>query len=257
MAQKEDEDDIFDEKTFGDIDADQHIHTASGVEDDEAKEAEEAPFELYEEEEEFSFIKSKEEQNQDQDQAELQDSENASTMKEEPLQEDQLSMEQAATTVTDEVLEDLADEDFSSKEQITKEPVDQQEEDPSSVLPTLAAGAAAMAALGTGMAAALKDSGVKDAELQQVYPSPTLEKARLEKEERAKAIGRIPVTLGVELSKISIPASKLIELQEGSVLSLSTTITEPVTLVANGHPVARGVLVQIGEVVGVRITHIL
>lgn len=67
----------------------------------------------------------------------------------------------------------------------------------------------------------------------------------------------VPVILTVELGKISIPLEELADLKPGMTLSLSRHAREPVELTSSGRLVARGELVQLDDVLGVRILNIL
>ena len=63
----------------------------------------------------------------------------------------------------------------------------------------------------------------------------------------------IPVTLTVELGRVSLPLRKLADLKPGDVLELGRHAREPVELTSNGRLVARGELVQIDTELGVRV----
>ncbi len=66
----------------------------------------------------------------------------------------------------------------------------------------------------------------------------------------------VPVTLVVELGRISLPVHQVADLKPGDVLALARHAREPVELTSNGRLVARGELVQIDTELGVRVTHI-
>lgn len=66
----------------------------------------------------------------------------------------------------------------------------------------------------------------------------------------------LPVTLVVELGRVSLPLSRLADLQPGDVVELQRHSREPVELTSGGKPVARGELVQIDNELGVRVTHV-
>jgi type III secretion system YscQ/HrcQ family protein len=67
----------------------------------------------------------------------------------------------------------------------------------------------------------------------------------------------LPVTLVVELGRVSLPLTALADLKPGEVLGLSRHSREPVELTSNGRLVARGELVQIGDELGVRVLRVL
>jgi flagellar motor switch protein FliN/FliY len=67
----------------------------------------------------------------------------------------------------------------------------------------------------------------------------------------------VPITLTVELGKINMPLEQLADLKPGMTLSLLRHAREPVELTSAGRLVARGELVQIDDVLGVRILNVL
>ncbi len=66
----------------------------------------------------------------------------------------------------------------------------------------------------------------------------------------------IPVTLTVELGRISLPLARLADLKAGDVVELGRHPREPVELTSGGRLVARGELVQIDTELGVRVTSV-
>lgn len=66
----------------------------------------------------------------------------------------------------------------------------------------------------------------------------------------------VPVTLTVELGRISLPLGRLADLKPGDVLDLGRHSREPVELTSNGRLVARGELVLIDTELGVRVTNV-
>jgi type III secretion system YscQ/HrcQ family protein len=65
-----------------------------------------------------------------------------------------------------------------------------------------------------------------------------------------------PVTLTVELGRISVPLGRLAGLKPGEVLELNRHSREPVEITSGGRTVARGDLVLIGDELGVRVTSV-
>ncbi len=65
---------------------------------------------------------------------------------------------------------------------------------------------------------------------------------------------KVPVSLTVEVAKLKMSLDKLLKLKPGNVLELGVQIEKGVNLVANGQCVAKGELLQIGDVIGVKIT---
>jgi flagellar motor switch protein FliN len=73
----------------------------------------------------------------------------------------------------------------------------------------------------------------------------------------ANPSAEIPVTLVVELGRVSLSLSRLADLKNGDILELGRHTREPVEITSNGKLVARGELVQIDTELGVRITNVL
>lgn len=67
---------------------------------------------------------------------------------------------------------------------------------------------------------------------------------------------KVPISLSVEVGRIEISLDKLLKLKPGNVIDLSIHPELGVNLVTSGVPVARGHLIQVGDVVGVKITEI-
>lgn len=67
---------------------------------------------------------------------------------------------------------------------------------------------------------------------------------------------QVPIRLTVEVASLKMSLETLLTLKPGNVLDLSLSPSCEVYLVANGKHFAKGHLVQIGEVVGVKITKI-
>lgn len=66
----------------------------------------------------------------------------------------------------------------------------------------------------------------------------------------------VPVTLTIELGRISLPLRRLADLRPGDVLELGRHAREPVELTSGGRLVARGELVQIDTELGVRVASV-
>ena len=67
----------------------------------------------------------------------------------------------------------------------------------------------------------------------------------------------LPITLTVELGRLTLTLSKLADLKPGDVLGLMRSATEPVELTSGDRLVARGELVQIDQELGIRILQVL
>lgn len=91
-------------------------------------------------------------------------------------------------------------------------------------------------------------------EMNEEYAPPS--------EETQKALSEevmhrdLSMEIKVEIGKIQMSLSDLLQLRPGNTLSLSVKPEEPVRLVHLGKCIARGDLVKLGEVLGVRITQI-
>ena len=67
---------------------------------------------------------------------------------------------------------------------------------------------------------------------------------------------KVPLSLSIEVGRMKMSLDKLLKLKPGNVVDLSVQPELGVSLVANGRPIARGHLIQVGDVVGVKITEI-
>lgn len=65
---------------------------------------------------------------------------------------------------------------------------------------------------------------------------------------------KVPVSLTVEVARMKMNLDKLLKLKPGNVLELGVQPEKGVSLVANGQCVGKGELLQIGDVIGVKIT---
>lgn len=65
---------------------------------------------------------------------------------------------------------------------------------------------------------------------------------------------KVPISLTVEVAKMRMNLDKLLKLKPGNVLELGVQPEKGVNLVANGKCVGKGELVQVGDVIGVKIT---
>lgn len=67
-------------------------------------------------------------------------------------------------------------------------------------------------------------------------------------------LGHLKVKLTAQLGQTEISVSELTSLKLGSTLALDTLVNQPINLLAEGHVVAQGTLVAVGDNFGVRIT---
>lgn len=72
-----------------------------------------------------------------------------------------------------------------------------------------------------------------------------------------EALNEVPVTLTVELGRTRITIRELLQLGQGSVVDLTALAGEPLDVLINGHLIAQGEVVSVGENYGVRLTDIM
>ncbi len=67
----------------------------------------------------------------------------------------------------------------------------------------------------------------------------------------------IPLNVTVELGRTKMPLQEVLQLGQGSVIELDKLAGEPMEILVNDRPIARGEVVVVNEKFGVRITEIL
>ncbi len=67
----------------------------------------------------------------------------------------------------------------------------------------------------------------------------------------------VPLAVSVELGRVRMPVRDLLALGAGSVVELAKLAGEPLDVLINGRPVARGEAVMVNEKFGVRLTEIV
>ena len=72
-----------------------------------------------------------------------------------------------------------------------------------------------------------------------------------------RRLAAVPVDLSVEIGRARMSVGETLELREGSVVTLDRLAGEPVDLLVNGTPIARGEVVVIDEQFGLRLTTVL
>jgi flagellar motor switch protein FliN/FliY len=70
-------------------------------------------------------------------------------------------------------------------------------------------------------------------------------------------LNEIEVTVTVELGRTSMPVKDILKLHRGSVVELEKLVGQPVDLLINGTPMAKGEVIVINERFGFRITKFL
>jgi len=66
----------------------------------------------------------------------------------------------------------------------------------------------------------------------------------------------VPLRLTVELGSANMSVAEILKLGSGSVVELDRSVNQPVDLLANDRPIARGEIVAIDESFGLRITEL-
>jgi flagellar motor switch protein FliN/FliY len=72
-----------------------------------------------------------------------------------------------------------------------------------------------------------------------------------------RRLSDVPIDLTVEIGRARLTVGETLELRQGSIVTLNRMAGEPVDLLVNGTPIARGEVVVIEEQFGVRITDVV
>jgi flagellar motor switch protein FliN/FliY len=72
-----------------------------------------------------------------------------------------------------------------------------------------------------------------------------------------RRLSAVPVDLSVEMGRTRMTVGETLELRTGSIITLNRMAGEPVDLLVNGTPIARGEVVVIDEQFGLRVTEVL
>ena len=67
----------------------------------------------------------------------------------------------------------------------------------------------------------------------------------------------VPLAVTVELGRVRMPVRSLLALGAGSIIELAKLAGEPLDVLINGRPVARGEAVMVNEKFGIRLTEIV
>lgn len=70
-------------------------------------------------------------------------------------------------------------------------------------------------------------------------------------------VADVPVELVVEIGRTMMSIGETLSLGPGSVISLDKQTGEPVDLLVNGTPIARGEVIAVDEEFGIRLTEVL
>lgn len=76
-------------------------------------------------------------------------------------------------------------------------------------------------------------------------------------EDELQRLHDVPVELAVEIGRTRMTIGETLALGPGSIVSLNRLAGEPVDLLVNGRPIARGEVVVVDEDFGIRITEIV
>jgi flagellar motor switch protein FliN/FliY len=92
-------------------------------------------------------------------------------------------------------------------------------------------------------------------ELQQL--DPTAEAPAGARPADLNRLSMIPVEVSVELGRAQMTVGETLDVHAGSVITLNRMAGEPMDLLVNGTPIARGEIVVVDEQFGLRVTEVL
>ncbi len=72
-----------------------------------------------------------------------------------------------------------------------------------------------------------------------------------------RRLGDVPLEMSVEIGRTQMTVGDTLDLRAGSIVTLDRLAGEPVDLLVNGTPIARGEVVVVDEQFGLRVTEIL
>lgn len=72
-----------------------------------------------------------------------------------------------------------------------------------------------------------------------------------------RRLSDVPIDVTVEIGRTRMTVGEMLELHHGSIVTLNRMAGEPVDLLVNGTPIARGEVVVIDEQFGLRVTDVL
>jgi flagellar motor switch protein FliN/FliY len=94
-------------------------------------------------------------------------------------------------------------------------------------------------------------------ELEQLSASGAVPDAAAGAFRDLRRLSDVPVDLTVEMGRTRLTVGETLELRQGSIVTLNRMAGEPVDLLVNGTPIARGEVVVIDEQFGLRITEVV
>ena len=86
-------------------------------------------------------------------------------------------------------------------------------------------------------------------------PAPVDGDARAPRDLRR--LSEVPVDVAVEIGRTRMTVGETLDIRPGSIIHLNRMAGEPVDLLVNGTPIARGEVVVIDEQFGLRLTQVL
>ncbi|MGL5263747.1 MAG: type III secretion system cytoplasmic ring protein SctQ [Candidatus Rhabdochlamydia sp.] len=101
-----------------------------------------------------------------------------------------------------------------------------------------------------------EESMDEDFEEEKEIDQQEQEDVGLETEEQLISIPDASLTIHVEIARMQMKLQKVLQLKPGNVIELATRPEQGVKLTVNGKAVARGELIQLGDVLGVKILQI-
>ena len=106
------------------------------------------------------------------------------------------------------------------------------------------------------MADTIEYENFEDAQQDGAQPAPVAS-APAQAPADISRLSEIPMELSVEIGRTRTTVGEALELRVGSVVALGRQAGEPVDVLVNGSPIARGEVVVVDERYGLRITEIL
>jgi flagellar motor switch protein FliN/FliY len=83
------------------------------------------------------------------------------------------------------------------------------------------------------------------------------QRAQWQGQAQVTGLDSLQVDLAVVLGKTRMPLSQLLKLGRGAVVALDSGENDPVEILANGHPIARGHVVVTGSRLSVEVTEMV
>lgn len=96
----------------------------------------------------------------------------------------------------------------------------------------------------------------EDVEYEQFDPT-TQPTDKYESDLDLSRLSGIPMGLSVEIGRTSMTVAETLDLRVGSIVTLERLAGEPVDLLANGTPIARGEVIVVEERFGLHITELI